>query len=76
MIDADFFGERMTDKAISRQKRLPDPEICRTRYLRQPFGFTDYLVENPNGCEYLVRSAAGVHCYHPDRRSFEKAGKP
>ena len=66
----------MTDETVNNQRRLPDPEICRTRYERQSFGSTDCLVESPGGCEYAVRSVSGFHCYHPDRHSFAKTGKP
>ena len=76
MIDAPLFGERMTDKAISNQRRLPDSEICRTRYLGETLDFSDCLVENPEACEYALRFGSGILCRHPDRRSFEKAGKP
>jgi hypothetical protein len=63
------------DNTVRNQRRLPDPEICRTRSERQTFGSTDCLVENPSGCEYAVRSVSGFHCYHPDRHCFAKAGK-
>ena len=65
----------MTDETLSNQRRLPDPEICRTRYERQTFGSTDCLVENPCCCEYAVRSVSGFHCYHRDRRTFGKANR-
>jgi hypothetical protein len=65
--------DSMTDETVNNQRRLPDPEICRTRSERHTFGSTDCLVENPSGCEYAVRSVSGFHCYHPDRRNFEKA---
>ena len=66
----------MTDKAISRQKRLPDPEICRTIYLGKSLGFTECLVKNSDRCKLAVRFATCVCCYHPHRRSFEKKGLP
>jgi len=40
--------------------------------LGQTFCFSDFLVENPDACEYAVRFDFGVFCCHPDRRSFEK----
>ena len=64
------------DDTVSKQRHIPDPKICRTRSERHPFDFTDCLVESPGGCEYAVRSVSGFHCYHPDRRNFEKAGPP
>jgi len=62
----------MIDNTVSNQRRLPDPEKCRTRYLGQTFCFSDCLVENPDACECAVRFGFGVFCRHPDRRSFEK----
>ena len=66
----------MTDDTVSKQRHLPDPEICRTRYLGETLDFSDCLVENPEACEYALRFGSGILCRHPDRRSFEKAGKP
>jgi hypothetical protein len=62
----------MTGDTVSNQRRLPDPEICRTRYLGQPLDFSKCLVKDPNGCEYAVRYGSGIYCHHADRRSFEK----
>jgi hypothetical protein len=61
----------MSDNTVSQQRRLPDPEICRTRYLLYTLGFTQCLVENPDACKYAERSASGVYCEHPDRRKFD-----
>ena len=62
----------MTDDTVSIQRRLPDPEICRTRHLGQTLDLSKCLVENPNSCVYAVRYGSGVYCHHHDRRSFEK----
>jgi hypothetical protein len=62
----------MTDETVRNQRRLPDPEICRTRYLGCNFPFSYCLAENPDTCKHAVRSGSGVFCRHPDRRSFEK----
>ena len=64
--------QRQTDNPVSNQWRLPDPEICRTRYLVRSLDLLDCLVENPTGCGHAVRVGSGVFCYHPYRRSFEK----
>ena len=66
----------ISDNTVSNQRRLPDPEICRTRHERQIFGSTDCLVESPDDCEYAVRSVSGFHCYHRDRHTFGKANPP
>jgi len=66
----------MTDETVSNQKHLPDPEICRTRYLVKSIGFTECLAKNPAGCEFAGRFASFVSCLHPHRRKFEKAAKP
>jgi hypothetical protein len=67
---------RKTDDPASGPRHLPDPEICRTMYFGHALGFTDCLVENPDGCEYAVRFGSGVSCFHPDRRSFDKTDQP
>jgi len=66
----------MIDNTASEQRRLPDPRICRTRYLGKSLGFTDCLVDNPDGCEYALRLASGVICRHPDRREFDETHPP
>jgi len=65
----------MIEGAVS-VRHLPDPEICRTRYLGEALPFSDCLVENPNGCEYARRFPYCVSCCHPDRRKFEAPRKP
>jgi len=65
----------MIEGAVS-VRHLPDPEICRTRYLGGTLPFSDCLVENPEGCEYARRFRYCVSCTHPDRRKFEAPRKP
>jgi hypothetical protein len=64
------------DNTVRNQKRLPDPEICRMRYLWEGFDFSACLVENPNSCKHAFGFGFGFLCCHPDRRSLEKAGLP
>lgn len=64
----------MTDDTVNNQRCLPDPEICRTRYLGQTLDFSDCLVENPEGCKYALHFGSRFFCNRPDRRSFEKTG--
>src|SRR5258706_15464426 len=59
------------DDTMSNQRQLPDPEICRTRYMGKSLGFTDCLVENPNGCPFAVILPSCVSCFDPDRQSFD-----
>ncbi len=66
----------MTDNAVSNQRRLLDSEICRTRYLGDYLPFSSCLVENPESCKHALRCGDAFVCTHPDRRSFEKTGKP
>jgi hypothetical protein len=66
----------MADNTVSNQRRLPDPEQCRTRHLGQTLDFSECLVENPDGCEYALRFGRSVFCRHPDRRRYEKIGLP
>jgi hypothetical protein len=68
---ADSELQKRTGDTVGNQKRLPDPEICRTKYLNPYIIFSDCLVENPSGCEHAVNLGSGVRCYHPGRRSFE-----
>ncbi len=65
---------RKTDDKVSKQRRLPDPQICRTKYLGQALDFSKCLVANPEVCKYAVSFSGGVICDHPHRRWFEKAG--
>ncbi len=66
----------MTVSTVGDQRRLPDPEICRTRFLGDTLDYSDCLVKNPDSCGFAVRFSLGTFffCRHPDRRSFEKAG--
>ena len=66
----------MTNDTPSNQRPLPDPEICRAMYLGQTLEFSSCLMDNATGCEYAMRFASCVFCYHPERRRFEKAGSP
>ena len=66
----------MTDRTVSNQKRLPNPKICRTRYLERSPDLLECRVENPDACKYAVRFSSGLICHHPDRRGFEKADSP
>ena len=67
---------RKTDATVSNQRRLPNPKLCRTRYLERSPDLLECRVENPDACKYAVRVSSGVICRHPDRRSFEKTGLP
>ncbi len=64
----------MTDDPVNNQRRLPDPEICRTRYLGDILKFSECLVKEPDSCEFAVRFGSTDFCRHPNRRSFEKSG--
>jgi hypothetical protein len=66
----------MIETAVSTERRLPDPALCRTRYLGQDLPFSDCLVENPDSCKYALRFPHCVSCSHPDRRKFEPPRKP
>jgi hypothetical protein len=66
----------MTDATVSSQKRLPDPEICRTMRVDQFLELSRCQVEDPDACEYGVRFGFSVYCYHPDRFKFEKTDSP
>jgi hypothetical protein len=66
---------QMTDAMVSNRRRLPNPKVCRTRYLGKDFDLSQCMVKNPNACRYAI-PLSGVLCRHPDRRSFEKAGSP
>ena len=66
----------MTDNAVSKQRPLPNPERCRTRFLGETLAFSDCLVVNPDGCEHALRYGYGVFCRHPERRSFEGRSLP
>ena len=57
---------------VSKQRSLPDPEICRTRYRGESLDISYCLVENPEGCEYAVCFGSSVFCSQPDRHNFEK----
>ena len=67
---------RTAEDTVSKQNRLPNPKICRTKFLGQSVEFSACLVENPVGCLYAGRVGTSVYCHHPDRRTFEKTGKP
>jgi hypothetical protein len=62
---------RVNSSSPSDQRRLPAPEVCRTRYLGALFGFSDCLSESPNACIYSLKFHDGFLCRHPDRRKFE-----
>jgi len=63
---------KLTDDTFPNQVRLPDPEICRTRYLGKSLDLWRCTVENSQVCEYAFQFDNGIICHHPDRRSFEK----
>ena len=65
----------MTDETLGNQSRLPDPKICRTRYLGQSIDSSDCVTENPEACLHALRFGSGTLCRHPDHRSFEKREK-
>ncbi len=64
----------MTDEIANNPRYLPDPEICRTRYLGQALDLSECLVTNPDSCEFGARCDGSVVCRHPDGRRFEKGG--
>ena len=66
----------MADDAVGKQRQLPDPDICCTKHLGPGLDLSICLVDNPDACQYAVRFGSTVLCRHPDRRSFEKLGKP
>ena len=61
-----------TDNTVRNQRRLPDPELCRTGYLGKSLDLWKCLVESPEACEYAFRFSNGIICHHPDRRNFRK----
>ena len=65
---------RLSNNTVTNQSRLPDTEICRTRYVVQS-DLSQCLVENPDACEFAIRFGSDVICRHPDRRSFEKTDR-
>ena len=65
----------MTDGTVSNQRRLPNPKICRTRYLGQALDFSKCLVGNLEACKYAVSFSGGVICSHPHCRWFENTGR-
>ena len=66
----------MIDDTTSSQRRLPNPEICRTSYVTYTLGFTRCLVQHPDACEFAEHSVSGVYCEHPDRRKFDLPQAP
>ena len=69
-------SNQVTDSTVSDQRRFPNPQKCRTRYLGRILDLSDCLMGNPDLCKYAVSFGFAVYCYHPDRRSFEKADGP
>jgi hypothetical protein len=67
---------RTTGHTVVNQNRFPDTKNCRTKFLGQSVEFSACLVQNPVGCIYAGRVDASVYCHHPNRRDFEKTGKP
>lgn len=63
-----------TNDKVADQHRLPDPRLCRSRYLGDYLPFSDCLVKDPNDCEHVLRAGFSFLCNHPNRRSFEKPG--
>lgn len=53
-------------------KPLPDPQLCRTRYLGQALGLSECLVKNPFHCPYARQFEGSFFCCHPDCRKFER----
>ena len=66
---------RMTVDTVNNQRRLPDPEICRTAFGEGVPVFSFCMVHTPDGCRHTSRLGSFVLCLHPDRRKFEKAEK-
>jgi hypothetical protein len=62
---------RKIDDTVSNQRRLPDPKVCRTKYLGQALDFSKCLVENPDACPYAVSFSSGVICNHLHHRWFD-----
>jgi hypothetical protein len=66
---------RKTADTVSNQRRLPDPKVCRTKYLGQALDFSKCLVGNPEACKYAVSFSGGVICNHPYHRWFDKTDR-
>lgn len=66
----------MADNTVSKRIPLPDRERCRTENREGFVHLARCLVQDPSGCEYVLHFDSGVYCYHPDRRTFEKADSP
>jgi hypothetical protein len=62
---------KVNSSSPSDQQRLPDQEVCRTRYLGALFGFSDCLAGAPEKCAYSLKFHDGFLCRHPERRKFE-----
>jgi hypothetical protein len=53
-------------------KPLPDPQVCRTRFLGQALGLSECLVKSPSHCPYVSQIENSFFCCHPDCRKFER----
>jgi hypothetical protein len=71
-----YKAPKVNSSSPSDQQRLPDPEVCRTRYLGALFGFSDCLAELPGRCAYSLKFHDGFLCRHPERRKFELNEQP
>jgi hypothetical protein len=56
-------------------KPLPDPKVCRTRYLGKILNLSECLVESPAHCPYAHKVELSWFCRHPDCRKFEKSAQ-
>ena len=71
-----YKARKVNSSSPSDQQRLPDPEVCRTRYLGDLFGFSDCLAGLPGHCAYSLKFNDGFLCRHPDLRKFELSEQP
>jgi CheY-like chemotaxis protein len=55
---------------------LPDPKICRTRYLGRRLNLSECLVSCPDDCPYVSQYKQSSFCLHIDRRTFERREAP
>ena len=59
----------MTDMTL---QPLPNPELCRTRYLGRILNLSECLVKSPLHCPYAHQAENNWFCHHPECRKFER----
>ena len=65
----------MAETELKRERKLPDPDVCRTEFHPSIADFMHCRTPAPSLCPFVVPFGQGFFCCHPMRERFTIMGR-